>query len=176
MRFEFLMVVNIMVLWPFGMMSCSLVDKKQNFEGTCCLHLQGRTLSHAGTNNTDIVEGGTRNWFTHSSNPVPSFPRSDHSSLYGLLFYPEDGVSRFLQNLGIYLPDYVSSHPTEDCNLNCSRVFNVGHWVTKESVKKISYLLFSLEVSLNRLMPDPSLKKTQWLIIHCINNLMVNVC
>jgi hypothetical protein len=39
------------------------------------------------------VEGRTRNWFTHSSNPVPSFARSDHSSLHGLLFYPDDGVA-----------------------------------------------------------------------------------
>jgi hypothetical protein len=43
------------------MMPCSLADIKQNFEETYCLHLQGRTLSHAGGKNTDIVEGRTRN-------------------------------------------------------------------------------------------------------------------
>jgi hypothetical protein len=37
------------------MMTCSLVDRKQNFGGTCCLHLQDRKLSHAGKNNIDIV-------------------------------------------------------------------------------------------------------------------------
>jgi hypothetical protein len=31
-------------------------------------------------------------------------------SMLDLLFYPEDGVSRFLQNCGNDLPDYVASH------------------------------------------------------------------
>jgi hypothetical protein len=32
-------------------------------------------------------------------------------------FYPEDGGSRFIQNAGNYLPDYMASHPRNN-NIN----------------------------------------------------------
>jgi hypothetical protein len=53
---------------------------------------------------------------------------------------------------------------------------NAGHSVTTEDVKKVSYLLLPLDGSLTRLMPGTSLKKAQWLIVYCINNLMIDVC
>ena len=46
MKFEVLMTVSIKIAVLWYVMSCSLVDEQQSFEGSCCLHHQGRRVSY----------------------------------------------------------------------------------------------------------------------------------
>jgi hypothetical protein len=41
-RFEVSTMVNVKIMFLLNMMSCALADRYQHFEGTCCLHLQGK--------------------------------------------------------------------------------------------------------------------------------------
>lgn len=42
--FEVLMVVNIKIMVFWNVLLCSLVGRHQNFRGTCCLNLHGRSV------------------------------------------------------------------------------------------------------------------------------------
>jgi hypothetical protein len=91
---------------------CSQVDTYKYFWATCCLCDQCRRVSYHGRK---VLTSGKRVslyffWFVHGLHlSVPSPCICNTFSALGLIFYSEDGESRFLQNVGIYLPEYMAT-------------------------------------------------------------------
>jgi hypothetical protein len=79
------------IFWDIA--SCSLLKVNRRFRGTCCLHLQGQSISQA-------------------RNQLENKWQVKHAGFFlGLFFNPKNGVDMFLQNVGLLSMDYRMLYP-----------------------------------------------------------------